>query len=323
MNLRTYLRMNKSGRKLLVLGFMLAACALAHAVCPIPEDIKPCTCDDEGLQCLKLNNTGLNHVFKANAERKAIRRVWIFHTNLTELTTNAFGDYIIRDLYLDLNQIRNIEAGAFGEATKTLQALSLTRNLLTSFPFEDLQSMRKLKAVGLGHNQLTVIPTNAFPASDTLESIDLSHNLIYKIEPFAFAELHEVSLIDLSRNFLRDIGSNALMVKSSSRRLLISLRGNRIQQVASNAFGDHHPDIVDLSRNQLTYLDPLTFAPLLFNDTRINVDENPFSCSGCDLYKWLIGLDKEVLNNLYNFACADDTKLEDLTLEMIGCTTTS
>lgn len=293
--------------------------SIVEAVCPNQNDIKPCTCDDEGLQCLRLNNSGLERVFKAPAERKAIRRVWIFNTNLTALHSRAFGDYIIRDLYLDLNKINYVEPNAFGEATKTLQSLSLTRNLLTTFPFEDLKYTKKIKQLGLGHNQLTSISANAFPPSDTLESIDLSHNSISEIEPNAFAELYEVSLIDLSRNLLEDIESRGLLVKSSSRHLAISLRGNRIRKIASDAFGDHHPHTLDLSRNKLTYLDEDTFAPLLTNNTVINVDENPFICSGCNLYKWLLEIDREYLNNLDNFVCTDDTKLEDLTLDLIGC----
>lgn len=193
-----------------------------EAVCPDLNNIKPCTCDDEGLQCLRLNDSGLIRVFQSPAERKAIRRVWIFQTNLTRLSEKAFGDYIIRDLYLDLNQITTIESGAFGEATKTLQSLSLTRNSLASFPFNDLSQMKKLKQLGLGHNQLNQIKTDLFPASESLESIDLSHNLIQKIEPNAFSELYQVSLIDLSKNQLTELETNSLLVKSSSRHLAVS-----------------------------------------------------------------------------------------------------
>lgn len=207
-----------------VIGLILTTVVIVQAVCPNSNDIKPCTCDDEGLQCPRLNNSGLERVFRAPSERKAIRKVWIFNTSLTALTTKAFGDYIIKDLYLDINQIDQVEPGAFGEATKTLQSLSLTRNRLSSFPFWDLNDMKKLKQLGLGYNNLTFITSEAFPASETLESIDLSHNRISNIGPNAFAELYEVSLIDLSRNHLRDIESNALLVKSSSRHLAVSIQ---------------------------------------------------------------------------------------------------
>lgn len=201
---------------------LLQLVSIAVAVCPNVDEIKPCTCDDEGLQCLKLNNTGLDRVFKASADRKAIRRVWIFQTNLTSLKKRAFGDYIIRDLFLDLNQISRVEAGAFGEAAKTLQSLSLTRNLLKTYPFEDLKNMKKLKQLGLGHNKFARIPAKAFPESESIESIDFSHNQIEKIEPYALAELHGVNLIDLSRNLLREIEAKALVVKSSERHLGVS-----------------------------------------------------------------------------------------------------
>lgn len=293
------------------------------AVCPNANDIKPCTCDDEGLQCLKLNDSGLTRVFQAPAERKAIRRVWIFQTNLTELPERAFGDYIIRDLYLDLNRIAQVKPNAFGEAAATLQSLSLTRNSLEKFPFEDLAGMGKLRQLGLGYNNLKSIAARAFAPSDTLESLDLSHNSIERIEADAFAELYEVSLIDLSRNNLREIESNALRVKSSYRHLAISLRGNQISKLAADAFGNYHPYNLDLSRNKLTYLDELIFGPLLTNDTIIYVEDNRFSCDDCELYKWLLELDKNAQANLINFVCLDETKLEDLTLESIGCSSGS
>lgn len=198
---------------------------LAGCVCPNANAIKPCICDEEGLQCLKLNSTGdLERVFSAQSTgRKAIRRVWILQTNLSELSERAFGDYIMRDLYLDLNQIRSIKRNAFGEAARTLQSLSLTRNQLASFPFEDLKSMKRLKQLGLGHNKLTKVSSHELPVSDVLELLDLSHNLINLIEPFSFVDLHEVSLIDLSRNKLETIQSNSLLVKSSSRHLAVSV----------------------------------------------------------------------------------------------------
>ena len=250
----------------------IGAITLCEAVCPNAADIRPCTCDDEGLQCPRLNNTGLARVFSAPAERKAIRRVWIFQTNLTELPARAFGDYIIRDLYLDLNKIARVVRGAFGEASKTLQSLSLTRNELTEFPFEDLAQMKKLRQLGFGYNRLKWITSDAFPPSELLESLDLSHNQIEFIEPNAFYGLSEVSLIDLSRNNLKSMEKHSLQVRSSQRHLAISLRGNEIDKVAVDAFGEHHPYSLDLSRNQLTYLDQLVFEPLLLNDTTVYVD---------------------------------------------------
>lgn len=52
----------------------------------------------------------------------------------------------------------------------------------------------------------------------------------------------------------------------------ISLRGNHITQIAADAFGGYHPNSLDLSRNNLKYLDQLTFEPLLVNDTTIFVE---------------------------------------------------
>lgn len=68
----------------------------------------------------------------------------------------------------------------------------------------------------------------------------------------------------------------------------ISLRGNRIQKLAMDAFGNYHPHTLDLSRNQLTYLDEFTFAPLLMNNTVINVDGKSIKTDYTDLTNQLI-----------------------------------
>lgn len=292
-----------------------------QAACPNANDIKPCTCDDEGLMCLNLlNNSELRRVFTAPSKRQAIRRVWIFKTNLTELPETAFGDYIIRDLFLDLNGIEKVHRNAFGEASRTLQSLSLVRNSLQKLPLWDLANMKRLRQLGLGHNNLRVIKSGAFSLNGALESLDLSHNLIEKLEPNAFSGLSEVSLIDLSQNNLKEIGPHAIRVRSSNRHLAISLRDNQINKIAMDAFGSYHPYNLDLSRNKLTYLDRLTFEPLLTNNTIIYVEDNPFSCKGCHLYKWLLDLNSSAADNLINFKCLDQTKLEDLTPWIIGCT---
>lgn len=219
----------------ILLPLTIARPTPVSCVCPDAEAIKPCTCDDEGLQCLKLNGTSdLERVFSApSPSRKAIRRVWILQTNLTELSERVFGDYVIRDLYLDLNQIRSIQRNAFGEASKSLQSLSLTRNQLTSYPFQDLKLMKRLRQLGLGYNKLTEVRANTLPASYVLESLDLSHNAISSIEPLAFVDLHEVSLIDLSRNKLKTIRSNSLLVKSSLRHLAVSAIARRRHNVGA------------------------------------------------------------------------------------------
>lgn len=207
-----------------ILCLILTATLQVEAICPSGNDIKPCTCDNEGLRCSNpgFNDNGLIKVFKAPAERKAIRSVWIFQTNLTALRKRAFGDYIIQNLYLDLNKIQKVEQGAFGDAATKLNSLSLTRNSLSSFPFSDLEQMIKLKQFGLGHNKLTNIPENAFAYGKTIEQLDLSRNSINKIEPYAFSGLIEAKKIDLSNNHITALRSFSLLVLSSSRSLTVS-----------------------------------------------------------------------------------------------------
>lgn len=189
------------------------------AVCPNGNEIKPCTCDDEGLRCSHpaLKDLELVKVFEAKAERRALRNVWIFQTNITALAKRTFGSYIIKHLYLDLNKIQRVESDAFGDATSRLITLSLARNFLTLFPFGDLERMKKLKKFGLAYNKINTLPQNAFTHCTELEHLDLSHNSIADVEPYTFANLHSIEIIDLSGNRLQKLRTQSMLVQSKSR----------------------------------------------------------------------------------------------------------
>lgn len=211
---------------LIFLIFSFSLIQFVEGICPDAKSIEPCTCNDEGLQCLRLDDDDLERVFSADAQRKAIRRVWIFQTNLTKLKPNAFGDYIIGDLFLDINKIDFVDEDAFGYASKTLKLLSLTRNRLTTFPFDVLKKSPRLDKFSLAFNQLTRLPNTI--ESSKLTHLDLSYNSITDIAPHTFYWMTGLQILNLARNMLTTIKTHALWMHATgplvSNLLMMLLR---------------------------------------------------------------------------------------------------
>lgn len=61
-----------------------------------------------------------------------------------------------------------------------------------------------------------------------------------------------------------------LIVKISQYKQL-NLVNNNIKIIEPDAFGNHHPLAIDLSGNELTFLNESVFLPLLSNSTLIDV----------------------------------------------------
>lgn len=199
-----------------IIIFLSILTNLSSSICPSSEAIVPCTCDDEGLRCASVSNLSLTSVFSASSPRPAIRKVWIIKTDIESLGKSSFGDYIIRDLFLEYNNISSIHNEAFGNALETMQTLSLSHNKLLSFPFHILTKSVKLTKLGLSYNYIEYISAQTIPYELSLETLDLANNKIKTIEPYSFQKLPNLSVLDLSKNKLIELKRNSLAFSQKS-----------------------------------------------------------------------------------------------------------
>ncbi|XP_015794026.1 slit homolog 3 protein-like [Tetranychus urticae] len=200
----------------LCLVFVSVHCEPDSADCPDPKSIEPCHCDREGISCFNsLDEQKLSQVFKVPNGYNAYRSVWITQNSIYNLTRNIFNGLRIQSFFIEENEIETVEEGAFTDSYEIVKQISLHRNKIKSFPFNELGLMEQLEKLTLSHNKLTTIPANSFSLATKLSAIDLSDNEIETLEPGAFFGMRNLQLILLGNNKLTQLpalsfGSNLL-----------------------------------------------------------------------------------------------------------------
>lgn len=290
--------------------------------CPY-ENITPCTCDREGINCRKIkNDLEFNSVFKKFPSVEA-RNIWIQGTRITKLTKDVFPKVKVQNFYLDKNFIRKIESGTFDSSMDVVDILSLYANEIESFPFEDLQKFNKLRILNLGQNRLKYLPERCFSNHKSLKKIILIDNNLISIGQEAFFNLPSLYLLDLSGNELTSLEDRSFASNINDPYLEIDLSFNEISSISSTAFQGLKPHIINLDFNYLEVLEKDAFLPLFEHlssrkGSFISFKKNSFSCTGCS-YLWIVKL-KDILESVVeNFRCQDGRSLHDLTRINILC----
>ncbi|CAL1261585.1 unnamed protein product [Larinioides sclopetarius] len=290
--------------------------------CPTPEELAPCTCDGEGLNCMGARSLDeIKKAFQSKFKYGGVRSVWVQGTPITNLPANIFGNVKSQQFYVEVNSITTIDVRAFSASNKTLHTLSLFGNKIKDFDFGGLSMYENLGTLNLGRNQIETIPDNAFN-SRSLYAIILAQNKISHIGMNAFSNLPSLGRLEMALNQITTLGPMSLAFKSHSPGLQINLSANRITDVSGSAFTGLDPYAIFFSQNQLKSLKKDPFANLVTKVAQkggfLEVSGNPFSCQGCD-YSWLV-TNKDILaSRLIGFSCTDRRAITDLTTSNIGC----
>ncbi|KAI1297868.1 hypothetical protein HDE_04350 [Halotydeus destructor] len=232
--------------------------------CLEAEKIAPCTCS--GLAKLSDNNFAL---LCEDVSQSELIRIFAFinTTDFEDNVTNFYGNRIaftdnrlsgkifyyltrLRTIYVTNSNLENIDRNIF-PVGQYYDEINMSQNRLLGLP-KDL-FLNVLNA-NFSYNQIQEIPRNSFFKFTT---VDLSHNLIHSVRKMAFQfEFYTNSKILLSHNRLSDASFE-------------------------KDFAPQHSVILDVSSNQLTYLDRNIFDNL----HRLTALNNPLKCD-CRM-KWL------------------------------------
>uniref|UniRef100_V5H2K9 Putative membrane glycoprotein lig-1 n=1 Tax=Ixodes ricinus TaxID=34613 RepID=V5H2K9_IXORI len=313
---------------LLCWNIFLAASEAAH--CPDVEAFRPCTCDHEGINCMRANSTQeLIRVFRTPGANEH-ESLWIQKTPIQSFPAGVLGDFKFRHVQLEINaNLTAFDLGSLNNTKKFLVSISLFKNALSSFDFKGISSFPKLLTLNLGKNKLRTIPAQAF-SHPTLETLVLSENPIVSVGSRAFAGLQSLKVLLLSGTRLTTLGDNSMRFLSDWPGLTIDLADSFISSISGTAFDGSAPQRLDLSGNNLTTLSRDVFMPLLVRmyhrswqfggEPMLALGNNPLSCYGCS-FRWLVSLRKRrgFDSILFDFACRDGTPLHGLTNRKIRC----
>lgn len=131
-------------------------------------------------------------------------------------------------LDISYNKLSEIPDDIFSYFPRTLTYLSMSKNTLADFEWEQLKYLPQLETLDLSKNKLSKVTRKLSKHTSSLKVLDLSHNLIFK----------------LHCSFLKDVKS----------LLILSLAFNRLQHISEASFqtgSDHYLHMLNLQRNPI------------------------------------------------------------------------
>uniref|UniRef100_A0A3P9IE34 Chondroadherin-like protein n=1 Tax=Oryzias latipes TaxID=8090 RepID=A0A3P9IE34_ORYLA len=172
----------------------------------------------------------------------------------------------LKELHLDHNRIEEIQPGAFSQLGH-LNMLALNHNQLVYIPNLVFQGLQSIKLLRMGHNSLNNLAPEAFAGLYTLSRLSLDHNELQFFPTQAMMRLDNY-------NTMTYLGEEAVTMRKLRHLLLhhTSLQDLSEQAFSKAPFLSH----VDLSLNQLRYMEPLSGPKKL---DVLNLTGNPIYCN--------------------------------------------
>ena len=190
-----------------------------------------------------------------------------------ELDTTSLKNYSnLEKLYLDGNNLKTIQAGAFSKQ-QHLTLLDLKENKLDNISAETFRGLGSLTSLRLDHNKLQKIYRGGFSFMPMIKYIDLSFNEIGDLEEGAFDRLDHLKTLLLNGNKLKRIHSGTLGNLMSLTRL--ELASNQIQAIDEGVFScSPLVKTLVLKANKLHGIPKAIFLDLQFLD-HLDMSQNP------------------------------------------------
>uniref|UniRef100_A0A8C5SK29 Leucine rich repeat containing 70 n=1 Tax=Laticauda laticaudata TaxID=8630 RepID=A0A8C5SK29_LATLA len=211
------------------------------------------------LVVLHLDNSGIVYVYpNIFAELKKLWHLQLNNNHIKYLYLGTFeGLSNLHSLYLQNNEIDFVSEGLFGN--------------LTSVHYLMLQN-----------NHLRILGSRIFFDMINLRILNLANNKISQISDRAFQHLDNLKGLHLEGNNLTCVPSTAFLFLYLDRNKIIDISGNTFEAIGLSL------KILDLSFNNLTFLQPIVLKPLV-SLTHLQANYNPWNCS-CKLHRlmnWL------------------------------------
>uniref|UniRef100_A0A3Q3G8I9 Chondroadherin-like protein n=1 Tax=Kryptolebias marmoratus TaxID=37003 RepID=A0A3Q3G8I9_KRYMA len=181
----------------------------------------------------------------------------------------------LKELHLDRNRLEEIQPGAFTQLG-FLNTLTLAHNHLVYIPNMAFQGLQNVKWLRLSHNSLNNLAPEAFAGLFALSRLSLDHNELQFFPTQAmtrWARLIDTNE-DLICNPMAYLGEESV---SMAKLTHLSLHHMSLQDLSDQAFS--HARLlshIDLSHNQLRYLEPLSGPKEL---SVLNLTGNPVYCN--------------------------------------------
>jgi Leucine-rich repeat (LRR) protein len=232
-----------------------------------------------GLGNLSLLDLSSNKIKELSKEvfhsLKNLKTLDLHLNDISQIESNAFIDLLnLNYLNLDSNKIVTLKNIQFNSK---LTILSLRFNLLSNLSEINSDSLKTLQ---ISNNRIQKLNLISFMSN--LEHLDLSENRLIKIEENSFTPLRIIKYLNLSGNKLdlESVSNNASYFKSQILLEILDLSFNEIKYLDSNVTFQQLTSLkaLNLSNNRLKYIGENLFG-YLRQLTELNLASNNLSLS--------------------------------------------
>ncbi len=283
---------------LTIIGYILC-------VCPVPELLKPCICNDNEISCGGNDLLNLKHMFQKidqelDDNQKSFNKFYLNNTAIIELEENTFSEITFEEINItDAENLKLINTLAFSSNNMIIKRLVIKNCPIVYAPpnydiFFSISLMLNIESVIIENTTLTKIPSNAFrPVNGVQNKLSQLYihqsSSISEIGNYPFYYLSNLSDLSIEMTSIDFIPSNAFHFKKEfNQNITIWLDGLKLN---SSSFALHSLDflkrpavlIFDGSQ-EMTYLNESIFAPFLEVNPQNIIDlrdDIPFNCDDC------------------------------------------
>ncbi|XP_026572942.1 leucine-rich repeat-containing protein 70 [Pseudonaja textilis] len=262
---------------------------------------------------LQLNNNHIKYLYPGTFEGLSnLHSLYLQNNEIDFVSEGLFGNLTsVHYLMLQNNHLRILGSRIFFGMVN-LRILNLANNKISQISDRAFQHLDNLTGLHLEGNNLTCVPSTAFLVLRKLQKLSLSQNPVGSILPFAFKGLSKLEYLFLKSAKINTVNANGFSGLVSLKKLVLSdnnlvninshtfsllghlqflyLDRNKIIDISGNTFEaiGLSLKILDLSFNNLTFLQPIVLKPLV-SLTHLQANYNPWNCS-CKLHRlmnWL------------------------------------
>ncbi len=288
---------------LTIIGYILC-------VCPAPELLKPCICNNNEISCGGNDVLNLKHMFQKIDQvladnQKSFKKFYLNNTAITELEENTFFEITFEEINItDAKNLEMINTLAFS-STNMITKILVIRNCPIFYApphydiFFSISLMLNIERVVIENTNLTKIPSNAFrPVNGVQNKLSLLYihqsSSIREIGNYPFYYLPNLIELSIEITSIDFIPSNAFhFQKEFNQTIRIWLDGLKLN---GSSFALHSLDflkrpavlIFDGSQ-EMTYLNESIFAPFfeVNASNKVDLEENfQLDCDDCRSY-WI------------------------------------
>uniref|UniRef100_A0A8C6TEN3 Toll-like receptor 9 n=1 Tax=Neogobius melanostomus TaxID=47308 RepID=A0A8C6TEN3_9GOBI len=144
---------------------------------------------------------------------------------------NSFFQKLTNLTYLDIsdNNLRLITPTIWCNFPTSITFLSISRNEITFFPWQNLSTLHNLEHLDLSHNHIEFLPSPV-EFGDSFSYLDLSHNNIASLPDYLFSN-HKLRCLHLNNNQIKEFNQESLPTsfKNGSTLRYLTLHHNHFR----------------------------------------------------------------------------------------------